>query len=441
MRKTVRERIKLTDAKVRKFAPPTDRPSIIVWDDEEKRFGVRITKNGVASWIVRYKKDGKAQQFTIGRCDALPVRSFNHRGEDIGARQRAKKKLEELEQGAYGVDLKRQKDAARITFAEAKAEYIANHRTRKGEPLRPNSIRDIKNCLPEWNEIRVAKIEREMCRSKFDEISLKTPIKANRDFKNLSAVLNRVRELTATEDGDYVILRTNPVTHLFRRTSGKYWNPTKSLDTRIKEEKIGSVFNLVEELAQKNENNSLTNTCADLSLFLLFTGCRIGEARSLTWDRVDIESSTKTFHIPKDLAKNHNAITLPISSALTIVLKRRFMAKKENSDFVFPNHLSKTGYVGDPRALFKKISECAGTHIHPHALRRTFEDISQLVGVSSDQRRQLLNHSATDVHGESYSNNLDPKFLLPAVDKIGNWVVEQGAIASGQNVVEMEFSQ
>jgi hypothetical protein len=75
--------------------------------------------------------------------------------------------------------------------------------------------------------------------------------------------------------------------------------------------------------------------------------------------------------------------------------------------------------------MLERVSEAAGVHLHPHALRRTFEDIASFCGVDGDQRRQLLNHLASDVHGQSYANNPDPLHLLPAVTAVANWITAQ----------------
>ncbi len=59
-----------------------------------------------------------------------------------------------------------------------------------------------------------------------------------------------------------------------------------------------------------------------------------------------------------------------------------------------------------------------------------------------DQRRQLLNHLANDVQGQNYANNPDPALLMPAMEKIGDWITKQGGIAraaaKGENVVPMK---
>jgi len=218
------------------------------------------------------------------------------------------------------------------------------------------------------------------------------------------------------------------------------WNPEKARVSRIPRDKIGAVWAMLEDHA--DPENNITTTCisADLIAFMLLTGCRIGEASKLTWKHVKLEGKVPTFHL--DETKNHNSITLPISSVLHKVLSRRYEGRLKGNDYVFPAMRGKKGYLSDPRSLFKKLSLTAGGHLHPHALRRSFDDVAQYMGIDSDQRRQLLNHLATDVHGQNYSNNPDPAVLLPAIQKIGAWIAKQGDIArtndKDDNVVPMK---
>ncbi len=197
---------------------------------------------------------------------------------------------------------------------------------------------------------------------------------------------------------------------------------------------------LLEDCA--NPDHNITTTCisADLIAFMLLTGTRVSEACKLTWKYVKLDGNVPTFHLHE--TKNHNPVTLPIGPVLHEVLSRRHAERIKGNDYVFPAVRGKKGYLSDPRALFKKVSEVAGEHLHPHALRRTFEDVAQTVGVDSDQRRQLLNHLANDVHGQNYANNPDPAVLMPAMEKIGGWIKKQGniarAAAKGENVVPMK---
>jgi len=111
-----------------------------------------------------------------------------------------------------------------------------------------------------------------------------------------------------------------------------------------------------------------TCTSADLILFMLLTGCRVGESRTLTWSCVDLDAKVPTFTIPPEIAKNHEELRLPISKPLFKVLKRRLQVRRKKSDFVFPAKLGNTGHISDPRSLFKKVSAVAGENVSPRVM-------------------------------------------------------------------------
>src|SRR5437868_4562480 len=45
----------------------------IVYDDKMRGFGVRITSNGVKSFILNYRVHGRERRYTIGRCEDWSV--------------------------------------------------------------------------------------------------------------------------------------------------------------------------------------------------------------------------------------------------------------------------------------------------------------------------------------------------------------------------------
>ena len=96
------------------------------------------------------------------------------------------------------------------------------------------------------------------------------------------------------------------------------------------------------------------------------------------------------------------------------------------SPYVFASW-GKTGHIGEAKGTMKHVSTAAGLYIKRHDLRRTFEDAASACNISGDQRRQLLNHLANDVHGRSYANNPDPKVLAAADDAVH---IQDGRIVS-----------
>lgn len=409
--------MKLTNAKVKALQPPANKTQEFYWDSEARGFGLRITSAGAKSWVVQGRVNGKTRRFTIGAFELLSSDE---------ARKRALQKLLEMYDGVDPQLERRKYKAQAETLREVMLDYIQHKRTKHGS-LRPSSKADLERCVnttfADWADLPITAITRDACIKRFRALSESAPIQTNQSFRNLRALFNWAKEKNVTPDGTYSILAINPVSQMFKSGGLVQWNKESARATRIPRDKIGLVWSLLMEYS--NPDNHITTTCvsADLIAFMLLTGARIGEASKLTWDRVDLDSSLPTFHF--DETKNHNPITLPIGSVLHEVLKRRLLARQKGNNFVFPALRGKKGYMSDPRAVFVKLSESVGTHLHPHSLRRTFEDIAQICNIDGDKRRQLLNHLANDVHGAAYANNPDPSSLLDAVEKIGKWVVGQ----------------
>lgn len=431
-------RFKFTNLKVKALPAPTDKDQAFYWDTETAGLGLRITAAGAKSYIVRGRVNGsgKDRRFTLGSVELLSCDE---------ARRRAQVKRLEMLDGLDPQVEKKKVAAQSETLREVMEDYIEHKRTKNG-PLRPSSKADIRRCVEgtfsDWADEPVASISRDACIKRFRELSKTAPVQTNQAFRNLRALLNWAREKNATADGSYPILPINPVSQMFKQGGMAQWNKEKPRTTRVPRDKIGAVFALLEQHSDPATNITTTCVSADMVAFMLLAGTRVSETRTLTWDRVKLDGKLPTFHIPGDLTKNHNPLTLPLSDALHTLLTRRYENRIKGNNYVFPAMRGKKGYLFDPRAfLDKKVSEVAGTHLHPHAFRRTFEDVAQIVVVDSDQRRQLLNHLASDVHGTSYANNPDPAVLLPAMQKISAWIVQQGQIAKdaakGENVIPM----
>lgn len=420
--------------KVKALTVPADKDQVLYWDNETRGFGVRVTSSGAKSWIVQRRVKGKVKRFTLGSFQLLSCDE---------ARRRAQEKLLEMHDGKDPQIEKKKHQAQSETLREVMEDYIKHKRTKHG-PLRPTSKADIERCVTrvfsDWADVPLTTITRDACIKRFRALSQKAPVQTNQAFRNLRALLNWAREKNATSDGVYPILSVNPVSQMFKQGGLVQWNPEKARATRIPKDKIGAVWVLLEEHSNPDDHIATTCISADLIAFMLLTGTRVGEACQLVWDCVDLEGDLPTFHLA--VTKNHNPVTLPMSSVLHNLLTRRFDARRKGNHFVFPAMRGNKGYLSDPRAMFKKVSQVAGAHLHPHAMRRTFEDIAQQCGVDGDQRRQLLNHLASDVHGSAYANNPDPSVLMPAMEQISDWIVQQGhlakAVAAGENVIPIK---
>lgn len=412
---------KLTNKRVNALPLPVGTTQCFHWDSDTKGFGARITAGGARSWIAESRVSGKKRRFTIGPCDLI-------RADE--ARKRATAVLLDMYDNIDPQVKKQKKRFAGKTLINYGSEYVDGDL--RGRALRPATQQDILDCadkhFKDWANKPLSLITVDMCVKRFEEISARAPVQANRSFRSLRSIFNYAREQSRLDDGTYTL--NNPVTQMFCRGGRARWNPEKPRTERIPKNKIGSVWLALEQYSDPDNNSPATCTSSDLVAFILLTGARKGESSQLTWDRVYLDAPIPYFHF--DVTKNHNPISLPINYTLRIVLERRQRLRKPKNNFVFPAEQGKNGFLKNPNAVMRKLSKVAETHLYPHCLRRTFDDIAQFAGVDSDQRRQLLNHISGDVHSRSYSNNPDPEMLLDASQKVGSWIDDQAKLSKMQ---------
>jgi integrase len=255
-----------------------------------------------------------------------------------------------------------------------------------------------------------------------------------------------------TEDGEYTILSSNPAARMFKL---RRKNPEKPCDRRIALDKLGLVW--LELQRRRTAARTIDQrTAVDWVATMLLTGMRLTESASLKWTDLNLDAKTITLRgdvEPDDDnptlfagVKNHNEVTLPMSTLLHSILAERKAPAPESdkvtrrrrvqraSEYVFASFGEKTPYITGAPATFKAISKIAGP-ISAHDLRRTYEDICLDVKVDSDQRRLLLNHISGDVHAIHYSNNRNA--LQAGVEGVATHVTTAAKVAAAGNVVSL----
>ena len=75
--------LRLTEATARACKPPTDRPWIIVWDSDLSAFGLRITRNGVRTFVLDFSSNGRKRRMAIGQMPQWTVKAARTRAEEL----------------------------------------------------------------------------------------------------------------------------------------------------------------------------------------------------------------------------------------------------------------------------------------------------------------------------------------------------------------------
>jgi len=383
-----------------------------IWDDEVKGLGIRLTPTAKA-YFIQARVNGHTRRDTIGRHGIFTLDQ---------ARDEARERLRKMRQGLDPKTEKARKKAEAVTLEALSEQYI------KDRHLKPLSIRDIRKHVngyfAQWKDQPINTITRDMVLKRFREISETAPTQANQAFRLLRAMLNFARATYRPDDKP--VLPENPCQVL---SDAKVWNENRARTGRIPTDKTGQAWAHIQKLRQWPGNTTAAQTAADLTAFIMLTGCRFNEGASLTWDRVHLEAST--WHLAD--SKNNQAVTFPLSEQAQQILEGR----PRKGNYVFPARTGK-GHIGEIRGTLQKVTAKIGERITAHDLRRGFTAIANQCGIELWKTKLLMNHKLHgDVTLHNYTERADLRYLKPEIDKIGEWIEQQGFIAGAKNVVDL----
>jgi integrase len=403
--------MKLTKTTVQNLPVPIAGQTLY-WDEELRGFGIRIGAGGTRTYIAQSRVDGKARRITIGEhgrwtCDQ--------------ARKEARLQLVAMDKGIDPRAEKKRRELISVSLRAVMHNYCRDRRTAKGGPLKPSTITSIEKhvnkSLSNWADKPITSITRDSCSAKFRELSERGPVQANQCFRILRALLNYAQE--TYRPGGIPILLENPVAIL---SGKKMWNPSIAKKTRIPNSHIGKVWKMLQARRANDALVPVSQTGADIVLFLILTGCRWSEAAQLTWDRVKLAEGYWYLPTPK----NHNPVILPLSKAAREILTAR--TAMEGNDYVFPAR-SKVGHLRETRKTMDEVSEVAGVHLTPHDMRRTFSAIANQCGIELWKTKLLMNHVSNDVTITNYTETNDMRYLSAEAEKIAAWIEREAEIA------------
>ncbi len=164
---------------------------------------------------------------------------------------------------------------------------------------------------------------------------------------------------------------------------------------------------LSDEDINKLINGATNKLTKDLITFLIYTGCRKGEALNLKWDDVDLQNNVIAIKATKTKYDRY----IPISKLLKAILGG---IEKKADCFVFNKNGAK---IGDFKHSFKTACRNAGLKdLRIHDLRHVFASKMVMGGTSLYITGELLGHRTTQMT-KRYSH-LVPETLKKAVDDV-----------------------
>ena len=224
------------------------------------------------------------------------------------------------------------------------------------------------------------------------------PTSIDKAFRSLRAILEYMVAMK--------VISNNPCSAV---TARKLRYKMQVRTRRIELHNLSKFMDVWVLLMQQKKINSVQG---DFILWLLMTGCRLDEARTIKWSDIDNEQLTITIFV----TKNGHPHVLPLTPLMSDLLDRRKQDNPSSNPFIFVARqgagLSDAKHLCDCRKSLDKIANTAGIPIiRPHDLRRTFTTILDDLDISESNIKALLNHNDGSVTRKHYlqSTNVEVK--------------------------------
>lgn len=291
--------MKITQKTVLSLKPPVS-GNRIQYDEEIPGFGARITSNGVISFVLNYRFQGRERRYTIGRHPELTA---------LAARERAIQLRGKI---LDGIDpLQQRVDAQNEpTVDDLAKDYLERYAKphKRASSLRNDRQMLDKIVLPKIGPIRVSAVSRRDIEGVHHGLK-ETPYRANRVLALLSKMFSLAMEWRWRAD--------NPVKGVPRY-------PEDKRETWLTAEQVEALLAALDNYADQSAANAIR--------LLIVTGARESEVLTATWDQFDLKRAiwTKPSHHTKQKKIEHT----PLSDTAMQLLRR--MNADRTSAVLFP---------------------------------------------------------------------------------------------------------
>ena len=353
----------LTERRIRD-AKPGPRTAI-VWDDQVRGLGVRITRGGTKSLILNYRARGRERRATLGRVGEISLKD---------ARERAASILAEVRAGGSGPLEARQREREAPTVAALVGRFLRDHASERmaNGRLSERTLREYRQqcdayILPAIGPRRVGDV------TKGDVAALVAklrPVTRNRVLALVS------RMFTLAEHWEWRPQRTNPARGIERSRE-------EARDRTLSGDEITALF---AALADTEAGSPMAVAAIRVAAV---TGLRIGEVLAMRWEHVDLASRRVLLPETKTGKRSHD---LP-SAALAVL-----DGLPRVNGWVFASRDGSHVNYQTVRSVFRKAAGKAGVpDVRLHDLRRTVMTRAAMAGVGVHVLRDLLGHKTTAI--------------------------------------------
>lgn len=385
--------------------PPTGR----TYHHDAKTPGLllAITPNGVRSFQIYRKVNGRPVRVTLGRFPPMTVEQ---------ARRRAAGVLAQMMSGIDPNAARRTERARNITVADVLRDYLEARTLKpKTKELYRWLITHPSGAFHDWQNRPLADITRDMVERRHLELTSRSPGIANLASTVLGALFNFARG--KYEVNGRSLIEDNPVRRL---SATRTWCELPQRQGYLPPAKLAGWWSATE---------ALDPTPRDLLRLLLLTGLRKNEGAGLRWEYVDFQA--RTLHVPE--TKNRRPLTLPLSGFLVDLLRDRWLTAQETgAPFVFPSSAG-SGFYRAALDASHTVAKQAGTPGLVHDLRRSFITIAESLDIPAYSLKALINHRAGADVTQGYLQ-ISVERLRAPMQQITDFILKAASVQPGPDV-------
>lgn len=358
----------LSDILIKNVVLPSKGKRLSIADEKLPGFELRVTANGVKTFVLRYRHRAVLRRLTLGVYSSAFTLAE--------ARKKAAEALAVVRSGKDPA-LAQEEDHADESyhFENVVTLFVEKHCKVNNRPRTASETERLlrNNFVKVWKTRDIRDITKAQVQKILDGLlEAGSPSEANHAFVALRTMFNWClgRE----------IVQVSPVARM------KMPAKTVSRDRVLSDDELRAVW---------RGFLSLGYPFGVMGQMLMLTGQRRGEVTELRWSHLDLDA--KLWTIPKELAKNGREHVVPLTDDVLALLKD---VERHESGRVFPargNEINPISGFSKAKSQVLALSETQGWTYHD--LRRTMSTNMGKLGILPHIVERLLNHADGELGG------------------------------------------
>jgi integrase len=316
---------------------------------------LRVAEGGSKQWVFRYAVGTRDRDMGLGPVHTLMLPEAREKARE--ARLLRLEGIDPIEAKRARMAALKAADARAMTFKQCAEGFIKDNETswtsaRHRQEWVGSLVRLV---YPTLGSLPVAAIDTPLVLKVLKPIWEKTPETASR-------VRGRIENVLGWATVHHYRAGDNPA-----RWGGllEHALPARSKIAKVEHHAALPYAEIGAFVAKLRQDSGVAAACLQ---FITLTAARLDEARSATWDEIDLPN--RIWIVPARRMKADKEHRVPLSAGAIVILKQ--MQEIRQSDYVFPGRLEGRP-IGD-NTIWQLAKEAAGSDITIHGLRSSFRD-------------------------------------------------------------------